>query len=460
MSVQVEKLEHNMARLTIEVEAGKLDKALLKAYNKQKNDFNIPGFRRGKVPYAMIEKMYGPSIFYNDAAQELINEAYPEAFDECGESIVSSPEIDLVQIEKGKPFIFTAEVALKPPVTLGQYKGIEITKADTEVTEEDIDAEIEKERKNNARKIEVTDRAVEDGDTVNIDFDGYVDGQPFEGGASEGYDLKIGSGSFIDTFEEQLVGKNPGDDVEVNVTFPESYQAEELAGKPALFKVKINHIQGEELPDVDDEFAQDVSEFDTLAEYRESLKEKVAENKKSSARYAQEEEAIAKVSETAQIDIPEAMIESQTEQLIRDIEQNLAQQGISMDLYYQFTGMTYQSMREEYRGRAEVQIRQMLVLEAVADAENIEVTDEEVNEELEKMAESYGMDPRTLLEVAKEEERDNIRNEKRMNKAAAFLADHAVEVEKAAPEPEAEEGTAEEAAADGETAGEAAAAEE
>ena len=446
MSVQVEKLEHNMARLTIEVEAEKLDQAILKVFHKQKNQFNVPGFRRGKVPYAMIEKMYGPEMFYEDAANDLINEAYPEAYDTCGESIVSSPEIDLVQIEKGKPFIFTAEVALKPPVTLGTYKGIEVTKADTEVTDADIDAKIEEERKNNARKIEVTDRAVEDGDTVDIDFDGYVDGEQFDGGFAENYSLKIGSHSFVDTFEEQLVGKMPGEDAEVNVTFPADYQAEELAGKPALFKVKINHINDEELPEVDDDFAQDVSEFDTLEEYRESLKEKVAKEKQDAARYAQENEAVAKISEEAQIDIPEAMIETQTNQLIRDIETQLAQQGISMDLYYQFTGLTYQSMREDYRARAESQIRQMLVMEAIADAENIEVTEEEVNEELGKMAESYGMDPRTLLEVAKEEDKENIRGEKKMRKACDFIMEYVVEVEKPAEEEPDADAPAEEAA--------------
>ena len=448
MSVQVEKLEHNMARLTIEVEAEKLDKAILKAFNKQKNQFNVPGFRRGKVPYAMIEKVYGPEMFYEDAANDLINEAYPDAYDNCGESIVSSPQIDLVQIEKGKPFIFTAEVALKPPVTLGEYKGIEVTKADTEVTEADIDAKIEEERKNNARKIEITDRAVEDGDTVDIDFDGYVDGEQFEGGKSEGYALEIGSHSFIDTFEEQLIGKMPGEDVEVNVTFPENYQVEELAGKPALFKVKINHIKGEELPEIDDDFAMDVSEFDTLEEYRESLREKVAEEKKSSARYAQENEAVAKIADAAEIDIPEAMIETQTNQLIRDIEQNLAQQGISMDLYYQFTGMTYESMREDYRERAQIQIRQMLTMEAIADAENIEVSDEEVNEELEKTAESYGMDPRTLLEVASEDDKDSIRSEKKLRKATDFIMEYVVEVD--APAAEEPEEAAEEADAQAE----------
>ena len=447
MSVQVEKLEHNMARLTIEVEAEKLDKAILKAFNKQKKDFNMPGFRRGKVPYAMIEKMYGPEIFYEDAANDLINEAYPEAYDTCGESIVSSPQIDLVQIEKGKPFIFTAEVALKPPVTLGEYKGIEVTKADAEVTDEDIDEKIEAERKNNARMIEITDRAVETGDTVDIDFDGFVDGERFEGGKSEGYSLQIGSHSFIDTFEDQLVGKMPGEEVDVNVTFPEDYQAEELSGKNALFKVKINHIKGEELPDVDDDFAMDVSEFDTLEEYRESLRGKVAEEKKASARTAQENEAVAKIAAAAEIDIPDAMIETQTDQLIRDIEQNLASQGISMDLYYQFTGMTRESMREDYRARAEIQIRQMLTMEAIADAESIEVSDEEVDEELRKMAESYGMDPRTLLEVAGEEDRDSIRSDKKLRKATDLVMEYVVEVEPAEEAP-AEEVPAEEAPAE------------
>lgn len=442
MSVQVEKLEHNMAKLTIEVEAEKLEAAMKKAYNKNKNSFNIPGFRKGKAKYEVVKKMFGPAVFYNDAADALLQEEYPKAVDECGEDVVSSPTVDLVQLEEGKPFIFTAEVALKPAVKLPEYKGIEVTKADLEVTDEDLEKELEKQLQNNARTVDVEDRAAANDDTVDIDFDGYCDGEQFDGGKSEGYSLKLGSHSFIDTFEDQIVGHNIGDEFDVNVTFPENYQAAELAGKPAVFKVKLNGIKAQEIPVADDEFAQDVSEFDTLEEYKNSLKEKLAETKAENAKRDQRDEAIQKIADGCEIDIPDAMIDTQTSSMINEIAQNLAQQGIPMSMYYQVTNTTEESLKAQYRSQAEQQIRVALALEAIAEAENIEVTDEDVNAELEKMAENYGMDPKTLLEIATDSDKDNIRLDKKNEKAVDYVMESVVEVD--APAEEAAEETTEE----------------
>ena len=442
MSVQVEKLEHNMAKLTIEVEAEKLEAAMKKAYNKNKNSYNIPGFRKGKAKYEVVKKMFGPAVFYNDAADALLQEEYPKAVDECGEDVVSSPTVDLVQLEEGKPFIFTAEVALKPAVKLPEYKGIEVTKADLEVTEEDLEKELEKQLQNNARTVDVEDRAAAEDDTVDIDFDGYCDGEQFDGGKSEGYSLKLGSHSFIDTFEDQIVGHNIGDEFDVNVTFPENYQAAELAGKPAVFKVKLNGIKAQEVPAADDEFAQDVSEFDTLEEYKKSLKEKLAEAKAETAKRNQRDEAIQKIADGCEIDIPDAMVDTQTSSMINEIAQNLAQQGIPMSMYYQVTNTTEESLKAQYRAQAEQQIRVALALEAIAEAEGIEVTDEDVNAELEKMAENYGMDPKTLLEIATDSDKDNIRLDKKNEKAVDYVMESVVEVD--APAEEAAEETTEE----------------
>ena len=442
MSVQVEKLEHNMAKLTIEVEAEKLEAAMKKAYDKNKNSFNIPGFRKGKAKYEVVKKMFGPAVFYNDAADALLQEEYPKAVDECGEDVASSPTVDLVQLEEGKPFIFTAEVALKPAVKLPEYKGIEVTKADLEVTDEDLEKELEKQLQNNARTVDVEDRAAANDDTVDIDFDGYCDGEQFDGGKSEGYSLKLGSHSFIDTFEDQIVGHNIGDEFDVNVTFPENYQAAELAGKPAVFKVKLNGIKAQEIPAADDEFAQDVSEFDTLEEYKNSLKEKLAETKAENAKRDQRDEAIQKIADGCEIDIPDAMIDTQTSSMINEIAQNLAQQGIPMSMYYQVTNTTEESLKAQYRSQAEQQIRVALALEAIAEAENIEVTDEDVNAELEKMAENYGMDPKTLLEIATDSDKDNIRLDKKNEKAVDYVMESVVEVD--APAEEAAEETTEE----------------
>ena len=431
MSVQVEKLENNMAKLTIEVSAEDLEKALESAYQKQKNKISIPGFRKGKVPRAVIEKVYGAGMFYEDAANELMQKNYPSAVDESGVDVVSRPMVDIVQIEQGKPFIFTAEVAVKPEVTLGKYMGVTVTKIDTTVTDEEVDAAIEKERNNNARTVTVTDRAIEMGDTAVIDFEGFVDGEAFEGGKGENYSLEIGSHSFIDTFEDQLVGKNTGDEVDVNVTFPEKYQAPELAGKPALFKVKINEIKGKELPELDDEFAQDVSEFDTLAEYKEDVKKNLTTQKENDAKKTKEDEAIKKIVEKSKMDIPEAMIDTQCEAMLDDFAQRIAQSGLSMEQYLQFSGMTVEKLKEQVRPEAVTRIQTSLVLEQIAKEENIEVSDEDVDAEITKMAEAYGMEADKLKEYMGEAEKASMKREIAVNKAVELVMSNTKERAKA-----------------------------
>ena len=419
MSVQVEKLEKNMAKLTIEVSSEEFENAIAKAYKKNKNKISMPGFRKGKAPRAMIEKMYGKGIFYEDAANSIIPDAYADAAKESELEIVAQPEIDVTQIESGKPFIFTATVALKPEVTLGEYKGIEVEKKEVEVTDEEVEAEINKVRESNARMLDIDDRATQDGDTVLIDFDGYVDGKQFEGGKADDYSLVLGSHSFIDNFEEQLVGKNIGDDVEVNVTFPENYQAEELQGKPAVFKVKIKEIKVKELPELDDDFAQDVSNFDTIAEYKEDLKKKLTENK--------EEAVIGKIIENAQMDIPEQMVDAQTRQMTQEFAQRLSSQGLSIDQYMQFTGLTPQKMIEELKPQALKRIQSRLVLEAVVAAENIETTEEELDKEIENMASMYQMEVDKLKEVIGEEEKKQIGLDLAVQKAVEIVTEAAVE---------------------------------
>ena len=421
MSLQVEKLEKNMAKLTIEVPAEEFEKAIETAYQKNKGKINVQGFRKGKAPRKMIEKMYGASIFYEEAANSIIPTAYEKALGECEDlEIVSQPEIDVTQIESGKNFIFTAEVALKPEVTLGDYKGIEVEKADITVTDEEVDAEINKERENSARVITVEDRAVADGDIATIDFEGFIDGEAFEGGKGENYELTIGSHSFIDTFEEQLIGKNAGDEVEVNVTFPEEYHAPDLAGKPAVFKVKINGIQAKELPELDDDFAQDVSEFDTMAEYKEDVKKKLEEKKKTEA-------VVAKIVENATMEIPDAMLDTQVRQMVNDFAQRLQMQGLSFEQYMQFTGATPEQLLEQMRPQAKERIESRLVLEAVVKAENIEATEEEFKEEMEKMAKMYQMEADKLIESIGENEKKNIMADLAVTKAAKFVVDAAVE---------------------------------
>lgn len=427
MSVQVEKLEKNMAKLTIEVSSEEFENAIAKAYKKNKNKISMPGFRKGKAPRAMIEKMYGKGIFYEDAANSIIPDAYADAAKESELEIVAQPEIDVTQIESGKPFIFTATVALKPEVTLGEYKGIEVEKKEVEVTDEEVEAEINKVRESNARMLDIDDRATQDGDTVLIDFDGYVDGKQFEGGKADDYSLVLGSHSFIDNFEEQLVGKNIGDDVEVNVTFPENYQAEELQGKPAVFKVKIKEIKVKELPELDDDFAQDVSNFDTIAEYKEDLKKKLTENKEEALKREREEAVIGKIIENAQMDIPEQMVDAQTRQMTQEFAQRLSSQGLSIDQYMQFTGLTPQKMIEELKPQALKRIQSRLVLEAVVAAENIETTEEELDKEIENMASMYQMEVDKLKKVIGEEEKKQIGLDLAVQKAVEIVTEAAVE---------------------------------
>ena len=433
MNVQVEDLGKNMVKLTVEVEADALDAAIKSAYNKQKNKISIPGFRKGKVPQAMIEKMYGVEIFYEDAANELLQKNYPTAVDESGVDVVSQPSVDVTQLEKGKPFIFTAEVAKRPEVTLGKYNGVTVTKIDTSVSDEEIDTEIETQRNANARTITVTDRAVAEGDTAVIDFEGFVDGVAFEGGKGENHPLEIGPHSFIDTFEDQLVGKNTGDEVEVNVTFPEQYQAEELAGKPAMFKVKINEIRAKELPELNDEFVQDVSEFDTMAEYREDVKKKLQERKENAAKGTKEDEAIQKIIDKSKMEIPEAMIDMQAEGMIDEFAQRIAAQGMSFDQYLQFSGMTVDKLKEQVRPEALQRIQSSLVLEQIAKEENIEASDEDVDAEIEKMASMYGMKAEDLKNYMGDSEKESMKRDIAVKKAVEFVMANVKERAKAKP---------------------------
>lgn len=438
MSVQVENLEKNMAKLTIELPAEELDKAIEAAYQKQKKQISIQGFRKGKVPRAMIEKIYGAEIFYEDAANSLMQQNYAAAVDESGIDIVSRPTVDVVQIEKGQPFIFTAEVAVKPEVTLGKYMGVTVTKIDTSVSEEDVDAELEKERDNNARIITVSDRPVADGDTAVIDFEGFVDGVAFEGGKGENHPLVIGSHTFIDNFEEQLIGKNAGEDVEVNVTFPEQYQAAELAGKAAVFKVKINEVKTKELPELDDEFAQDVSEFDTLAEYRESVKKRLEEQKQEEARRTKEDEAIQKIIDKSKMDIPDAMIETQCETMLDEFAQRIAQSGLSMEQYLQFSGLTVDALMDQVRPEAISRIKSSLVLEKIAEEENIQASEEELAAEIEKMAAGYGMEADKLKDLMGDSEKESMKKELELSKAADLIMENVKERAKAKSKKEKE----------------------
>lgn len=427
MSLQVEKLEKNMAKLTIEVPADDLEKALQSAYMKQKNKISLPGFRKGKVPRQMIEKMYGAEIFYDDAANELIPKAYAEAYDEAELDIVSRPQINVVQIEKGKPFIFTADVATKPEVTLGEYKGLEIEKVSTRVTQKEVDAKIQEEAEKNARTITVTDRPVQDGDEVILDFEGFVDGVAFEGGKGENYPLTIGSGSFIPGFEEQLVGAEAEKEMEVKVTFPEDYHAEDLKGKEAVFKCTIHEIKAKELPEIDDEFAAEVSEFDTLEEYKADIKAKIKDQKASEGKRKQEDQAVDAAVKNAQYEIPQPMIETQVMQMADDFAQRIQSQGISLEQYFQFTGMTADKMMDELRPQAIKRIETRLVLEAIAKAENIEISDEKLDEELAKMAESYKMEVDKLKEFMDENEKKQMKEDMAVQEAITFLIENAVE---------------------------------
>jgi len=427
MSCKVENLEKNMAKLTIEVSAEEFEKACEKAYQKNKNKINVQGFRKGKAPRNVIEKMYGAAVFYEDAANELIPDAYAEAAKESGLDIVSRPEIDVVQIEKGKDFIFTAEVAVKPEVELGQYKGVEVEKAPVEVTDAEVEAELNRVREQNSRMITVDDRAIADGDLANIDYEGFCDGVPFAGGKDTGYDLAIGSHSFIDTFEEQLIGKNIGDEVEVNVTFPAEYHAAELAGKPAMFKVKVNGIKVKELPELDDDFAQDVSEFDTLDEYKADLKATLLERKEKEAKSVKEEAVVDKIIEGAKMEIPEPMITGTVGQMAEDFAQRIQAQGLSIEQYFQFTGMNANTFMENLKPQALKRIQSRLVLEAVVKAEGLTASEEEVTKEIENMAEMYQMEVDKLMGLIGEEEKKAMAEDVAVQKALELVVNAAVE---------------------------------
>ncbi len=444
MSLQVEKLEKGMAKLTIEVSAEELEKAIEGAYQKNKKRMSIPGFRKGKAPRKMLEQMYGKELFYEDAANALIPEAYEKALEECEEEIVSSPAVDVVQIEQGKPFIFTAEVALKPEVKLGKYKGVKVEAADLTVTEDEVDAEIARERESNARTINIEDRPVRDGDMTVLDFEGFVDGKAFSGGKGENYPLTIGSGQFIPGFEEALIGAELNKELDVNVTFPEDYQAKELAGKPAVFKCTVKEIKEKQLPDLDDEFASEVSEFDTMAEYRVDLKQKLGERKAEAAKDAKEEAVIDAIIEDAQMEIPDAMLDTQQRQMVEEFAQRIRSQGLSMEQYMQFTGLTPAAMLEQVKPQALKRIQSRLVLEAVAAAEKMEASDEDFEEEIQTMAEAYQLEPDKVEELLGESGAKQVREDIRVKKAVEFVVESAKEGKASKSKSKAKKETAEE----------------
>ena len=432
MSLQVEKLEKNMAKLTIEVSAEDLDKAMEKAYQKQKSRISLPGFRKGKAPRKMIESMYGKGVFMEDAVNSLVPQEYTKALGECDLEIVSQPEINVTQMEPGKALIFTADVAVKPEVTLGDYKGVEVPKSEIAVTDEEVDAEVKKEQDKNARTVAVEDRAAANGDITTIDFEGFVDGVAFDGGKGTDYALTLGSGTFIPGFEDQLVGANAGDHVEVKVTFPEEYQAKELAGKEAVFQCDVKKIETKEVPELDDEFAKDVSEFDTLAEYKEDVKKKLTEKKEKEARTAKENAAVDKAIENAQMDIPELMTKTECRQMMDDFSRRMQQQGLSMEQYFQFTGQSMDKMMEDMKPQALKRIQTRLVLEKVAEAENIQPSEEEITEEIQKMADAYKMEADKIREAIGESGLEQMKKDMAVQKAVTVIADAAIEVEKAA----------------------------
>ena len=422
MSVQVEKLEHNMAKLTIEVEAAEFDAATKRAYNKKKSSFNLPGFRKGKVPMNVIEKTYGAGVFYEDAANDIMPKAYADALDETGIDVVSRPEIDVTKIGKGESFIFTATVAIKPEVTLGQYKGLEVQKESVEVTDEEVEAELKKAQEQNAREITVEDRPVKEGDVITLDYAGTIDGVPFDGGTATSQKLEIGSHSFIDTFEDQLVGLNIGDEKDVEVTFPEEYHAPDLAGKPASFHVKVLGITEKQLPEIDDDFAQDTTEFDSLEEYKADVRAKLEQSKEERAKSEMENVLVEKAVEGAAMDIPDAMIDSQVEQRSDEFKPRVTYQGISFEQYLQFTGQNPEAFQESMRPEAVKRIQSSLVLEAIVAAENIEATDEDLNKEMEKMASMYQMDVEQIASFIQDEQKENMKKDIAIQKAVEFLA--------------------------------------
>ena len=428
MSFKVENMEEkNMVKLVIEATAEEFEAGLNTAFNKNKNKISVPGFRKGKAPRKMVEKLYGTEIFYEDAANAIIPDAYAKAADESELEIVSQPKIDVVQIEAGKPFIFEATVAVKPEVELGQYKGVEVTKADTEATDADVEEELKRVQEQNSRTVAVTDRAVKDGDNTVIDFEGFVDGVAFEGGKGTDYPLTIGSHSFIDTFEDQIIGMNIGDEKEINVTFPEEYHVDDLKGKPAMFKVSVKEIKEKQLPELNDEFAQDVSDFDTIAEYKDDLKNKIADRKSREAKAKQEDEAIAKIIEDSKMDIPDAMVDTQVNRMVEDFAQRLQQQGLSVEQYFQYTGMTADKIMEEMKPEAVKRIQSRLVLEAVVKAENIETSEEDFEAELKKMAETYKMELDQIKEFMGDYEKKQIKEDLAIQKAIEVITGSVVE---------------------------------
>ena len=425
MSLQVEKLEKNMAKLTIEVPAEEFDAAIKNAYNKNKNKFSIPGFRKGKAPLAMLEKMYGAGIFYEDAANEVIDASYPKAAEESKEEIVSTPEIKVTQIEKGKAFIYEATVALKPEVTLGEYKGVEVKKAEAVVTDEDVENELTAARKKNGRLIDVEDGAIEDGDNTIIDFTGYIDDKTFDGGAGTDYPLVIGSHSFIEGFEDQLIGKKKGETCDVNVTFPAEYHADELAGKPAKFVVTIKEVKRNELPELNDEFASEVSDFDTLDEYKADIRKKLQEKKEQDAKVENENNVIEKVVENAQMELPQPMVDTQAREMVENYARRLQSQGLNINDYMKYTGMTPEKLMEQMRPEAEKRIKTRLVLEKVVEVENVEVSDEKLDEQINEIAASYKLEGAKLKEMMGEREKEQIREDLKVQAAIDLLVEQA-----------------------------------
>ena len=425
MSLQVEKLEKNMAKLTIEVPAEEFDAAIKNAYNKNKNKFSIPGFRKGKAPLAMLEKMYGAGIFYEDAANEVIDASYPKAAEESKEEIVSTPEIKVTQIEKGKAFIYEATVALKPEVTLGEYKGVEVKKAEAVVTDEDVENELTAARKKNGRLIDVEDGAIEDGDNTIIDFTGYIDDKTFDGGAGTDYPLVIGSHSFIEGFEDQLIGKKKGETCDVNVTFPAEYHADELAGKPAKFVVTIKEVKRNELPELNDEFASEVSDFDTLDEYKADIRKKLQEKKEQDAKVENENNVIEKVIENAQMELPQPMVDTQARKMVENYARRLQSQGLNINDYMKYTGMTPEKLMEQMRPEAEKRIKTRLVLEKVVEVENVEVSDEKLDEQINEIAASYKLEGAKLKEMMGEREKEQIREDLKVQAAIDLLVEQA-----------------------------------
>lgn len=425
MSLQVEKLEKNMAKLTIEVPAEEFDAAIKNAYNKNKNKFSIPGFRKGKAPLAMLEKMYGAGIFYEDAANEVIDASYPKAAEESKEEIVSTPEIKVTQIEKGKAFIYEATVALKPEVTLGEYKGVEVKKAEAVVTDEDVENELTAARKKNGRLIDVEDGAIEDGDNTIIDFTGYIDDKTFDGGVGTDYPLVIGSHSFIEGFEDQLIGKKKGETCDVNVTFPAEYHADELAGKPAKFVVTIKEVKRNELPELNDEFASEVSDFDTLDEYKADIRKKLQEKKEQDAKVENENNVIEKVIENAQMELPQPMVDTQAREMVENYARRLQSQGLNINDYMKYTGMTPEKLMEQMRPEAEKRIKTRLVLEKVVEVENVEVSDEKLDEQINEIAASYKLEGAKLKEMMGEREKEQIREDLKVQAAIDLLVEQA-----------------------------------